>query len=359
MNSSTSERSISLEGIRCLIPSQCYGTDENVALETRVRYWSNPKDWEDGSGNSLFKDCSNNARIPITGEDVEIKAGWNMVLDTITGVHPLVLINGRLTFEEKIVSSDPTKEIKLRAKHVFVRGNGELFAGSDAKRYNQHKGSIEMWGNRTSQYITKLMTIEAGDKAIVNTGKVKFYGEKVDNNMSRLTVLANVGDSTITIDKETGLSSWKVGHKIGLAPTSYSPEQAEIVTITSINKDTGAIGITPSLQYTYYGSADETKYSIHGVDLRCEVTHLSRSFKVTTAPVCEGDVTSTCDACGVCTPNCEPKDDRSWGFSILTTDTWFTGESEKQGHLVLDNIELAHGSQWDTQKATIRFKNVN
>jgi len=93
-----SPRSAKITPISCIDPVNCYGLDENVDLEDRLRKWHVPADWTDEDGNPMFPDASDPTvpRVPEDGEDVEIWPGMNMQLETETNVHPIVVIRGRL-----------------------------------------------------------------------------------------------------------------------------------------------------------------------------------------------------------------------------------------------------------------------
>ena len=62
-------RRVQLTGVRCV--GGCPMDEvEDVPLELLPRYWSDPKAWENLPG-----------RIPIEGDDVVVKSGWNMIMD--------------------------------------------------------------------------------------------------------------------------------------------------------------------------------------------------------------------------------------------------------------------------------------
>jgi len=119
--------------------------------------------------------------------------------------------------------------------------------------------------------------IEAGDRALVNTGLIEFYGKTIANTMTRLTAIANVGATSIAIDSAL-TAGWKVGDQIGLAGSSYSINEQEIVTILSISGST--INFSPALQFKHYGSSDDAKYLIEGIDMRTEVLLLTRNIRI-------------------------------------------------------------------------------
>jgi hypothetical protein len=73
-----------MTGYRCI--GSCLDAIANNTIETNVRYWSNTTSWDSGV-------------VPIQGDSVEIKSGWNMVLDIEeTPILNILYINGRLTF---------------------------------------------------------------------------------------------------------------------------------------------------------------------------------------------------------------------------------------------------------------------
>lgn len=51
--------------------------------------------------------------------------------------------------------------------------------------------------------------IEAGNKVLMNTGKIEMFGLPVEQKMTRLHLSAQVGDNTIKVDK--GLVGWEPG----------------------------------------------------------------------------------------------------------------------------------------------------
>lgn len=75
-----------MKGYRCIGP--CLEDIDESALEEEYRYWSNPDSW------------GPNGTVPVEGDDVVIKSGWNMIYDLEES--PIVNkleINGHLTFQ--------------------------------------------------------------------------------------------------------------------------------------------------------------------------------------------------------------------------------------------------------------------
>ena len=87
----------------------------DTVVENNTRRWSNASSWDTG-------------KIPLAGENVEIKSGWNMLYDIEESpILNVLQINGRLTFE-------PAKDLHLRAKYVFVRA-GEFIIGEQVNPF--------------------------------------------------------------------------------------------------------------------------------------------------------------------------------------------------------------------------------
>ena len=126
---------------------------------------------------------------------------------------------------------------------------------------------------------------------------------------------------------------WQVGDLIGIAGSSYSHDQQEIVQIKTISN--GVITFDTGLSYRHYGSSDATKYLIHGIDLRSEVVLLSRNIRI------------------------KPVDDASvpWGCQTLTTDLIVPSMTPLIGKSIFSYVEFSKCGQYDTQKAAVRFFN--
>lgn len=88
-----------MHGYRCIV---CEEPVEEGEVENTVRRWSDPTSWTTG-------------KVPVEGEDVEIKSGWNMLFDVQeSAIVNKLTINGRLTFE------DGVKDLHLRARYIYV-----------------------------------------------------------------------------------------------------------------------------------------------------------------------------------------------------------------------------------------------
>jgi hypothetical protein len=134
---------------------------------------------------------------PIAGDVFKIPTGWNMQLDLAeTPIFDTIEVNGCLHFAG---GSDVT-EIHLRAKKILIRG-GELYIGTKADPYDK-VAKITLHGDRNEPTIAiEDQGIEAGSKIIANIGRLNMWGKERSFKMTRLTAPANIGDTTVTVEK--------------------------------------------------------------------------------------------------------------------------------------------------------------
>ena len=104
----------------------------NAVAENFTRKWSDPSNWP-------------NNNVPVDGDNVEVKAGWNMILDVSTASLRNLTINGNLTF-------DSTKDnLELKAKNILVF-QGWLILGTQNNPFLKN-AKITLTGNRFSNNI--------------------------------------------------------------------------------------------------------------------------------------------------------------------------------------------------------------
>lgn len=274
-----------------------------------MRYWSKAADWPEG-------------KLPAEGDDVHVEPGWNMVFDLEESpVYKLVRVNGNLTFLN-------TTNTHLRAKHIFIRaglvtiGTPEYPMTMDAK--------ITLHGERNAETIVYDNAVEAGNKLIANTGKLRAYGKPRLNKMSRLTKEALKGDSTIFV--EPGLD-WVSEDRLSLMPTSYSMFATDELFINTYDSVTGEITFNTTLNYYHFGRAETTAGLYNGVDTRGEVLLLTRNVKI------------------------QGQDVESWGGQITTGFFMEEDLTMRYGETYLDNVEIYNCSQADTFNAALRWEN--
>jgi hypothetical protein len=119
----SSRNELLFEGLQCK-EGKCPAPvlNDGIELEEKERKWSDPTSW--------------GGVLPKEGEDVEIKATWNMILDKSPPALGSLIINGRLTFLDE-------KDITLKAKNIWVQ-TGQLYIGADTPF--THNAKIELLG---------------------------------------------------------------------------------------------------------------------------------------------------------------------------------------------------------------------
>jgi parallel beta-helix repeat protein len=304
----------------CITIGGCNGnnqiTDEEI--ETTPRYWSVEASWE-GRG------------IPQEGEDVLIDNTWNMVLDIPeTPILRSLEINGRLTVKNNATS------YKLQSYLIYVR-KGELIIGTEE---SPHLGNVEivLYGDRSDKdiYFNENM-FEGGNKGIAVTGKLRMYGQPVGTKWTRLATTAEAAQPTLELIEEP--VGWAVGDLLGIAPSGRDWEQRDWCTISALSGST--VTCAANLSYQHYGAASIDSSASGNIDIRTEVVHLTRNVKVV------------------------GYNEDKWGAQIVTgrnNDTQIVAGQlqtvELTGHTIIDNVEFYNCSQYDTDKAAVRFDNL-
>jgi hypothetical protein len=313
---SSDKKFLKIAGLRCIegacpVPQM----NDGILLEPEYRLWSNPLSWE-GAG------------IPEDGDDVEIKATWNMLLDVADP--PLInslTINGRLTFK----NDNDLGDITFRAKNIWVQA-GQFYIGTEEEPFI-NSAKVILVGMQDDPTIVISGGIEAGNKVLINSGKVKFYGqERVNSNMTRLTetVFAEQNYAKVA----SGLN-WLSGDKLYFAPTTMQQDQSDYLTIDSYDQGTGDLVLTENFKFYHWGQANApTAEEFGGLDMRGEVILLSRNIQII------GDDTD------------------GWGCSVLTAELRDPNDSKKflAGQMILDSVEVYNCSQRNTDHAAIRFE---
>jgi len=298
---------------------------DDGTIETEFRYWSNASHWND--------DRSPGGVKPTDGDEVVIPSTWNMVMDDLDAanhVFKYIEINGRLSFPNN------TKSYTLKSYLVYVR-KGELIVGYEDKPV-EGKITFELYGNRSQKdiYFHDKM-FEGGNKVIANTGKLRMYGKPVETRWTRLADVAPAGQSWIVVVDDP--TDWSAGDQIGIVPSGRDYTQRDAATIASINGKN--ITLTSALLYEHYGKDTHNSSATGGIDIRAEVLHLTRSIVV------------------------KGTNEDGWGGHVVTShndDTGFVNGAlvsvERHGHAIIDHVEFNNCSQYDTDKASVRFVNI-
>ena len=109
---------LNLLGLACVY--NCVPAVEVIPISDTTKYWSNITTWPSG-------------KLPVEGDEVEIKAGDWVVLDLVeTPILKKLWINGRLSFQN---DQNNGKNINLRARLIHVLA-GELVIGNSTNPFN-------------------------------------------------------------------------------------------------------------------------------------------------------------------------------------------------------------------------------
>ncbi|CAI2373695.1 unnamed protein product [Moneuplotes crassus] len=312
--------SFKLKADECISWGNCNADlTEDAEIEKNYRRWSNPSSWTSG-------------KVPVAGEEVLIEPTWNMLYDLEDSpILKSIEVNGRLTIE------NTDKDRILRTYLIFIR-KGDLVVGTEAEPFKASM-TFELHGQRSDKDIyfhTKMF--EGGNKVIANTGNMTMYGKSVDIKFTRLAEPAAAGATTIKITDTP--SDWKAGDQLGIAPSGRDWEQRDSVTIASINGNT--VTLTEALKFDHYGAASIDASESGTIDIRSEVLHLTRNIKIV----------------GV-------NQDR-WGAHVVTAhnqDSQFLNGKlstvTRRGWAIIDHVEFKNCSQYDTDKASVRFTDIS
>ena len=240
--------------VRVYIEGKGYAVVSNDVYFYYVDLWSSVFTW-------------GGTQLPVEGDFVIVGAGQTLVLDTVTPILRILLIQGG----ELIFDDVPTEGgIQLHTEYILITDGGKLQIGTEEQPY-MNKAEIIMYGNVLS---TELPLFGAKTCA-VRDGTVDFHGKPIMNTWTRLSATVEPGETTIYV--QDSVSDWEVDGKIVIASTSYSQRENEELTITSIGDDGKTIHLADPVQYRhiYYTQTIEGRY----LETAAEVGYLTRNIK--------------------------------------------------------------------------------
>lgn len=287
---------------------------EESPIEETVRLWSEVTSWEDLGD------------TPKAGDTVVIKPHWNMLVDVVTPKLKHLKIYGRLSMDSNVASSE------IHAHLIEIQHGGELLAGSESEPFTG-KAKINMYGSKADDDIIISAEIAPVNKAIVNKGKMHFYGNSPNKTWLRLSKKVKKGSSTLYVtDSNHG---WAKDDQLVVASSSTDHEERELVTISRVIAGSNQIQIKEKFQFDHYGSEETVPTEQGPLDMRAEVGNLTRNI------VIESDF------------------EDKWGCTILThsfvTIAANKSSSVHQGNLKLHGVEVRNCGQKDTRKAAVDF----
>ena len=107
----------------------CEQQEEIVVVDELETIWSDDQIWTSVERYPFPADVGGK---PIAGDRVIIPAGMDMTLDEDTAILDYLEINGNLTF-------DPTKDVTLHAKQIFIRDGIMISGTADAPTTFKHE----------------------------------------------------------------------------------------------------------------------------------------------------------------------------------------------------------------------------
>ena len=216
---------------------------------------------------------------------------------------------------------------------------GQLTMGT-AEEPLENDVTVTLYGDRADKDIHfNDNMFEGGNKAIAVTGTLRMFGKPVNTKWTRLASPIAAGNTTFNVTA-SDISDWKTGDVLGIAPSGRDWQQRDKCVIANISSST--ITCNQSMTYAHYGAATHDPSESGDIDIRAEVVHLTRNLKV------------------------KGEDKDRWGGQIVTGNTLDTvliaGVPQSVnliGDTIIDNVEFYNCSQYDTDKAGVRFDNLN
>lgn len=213
----------------------------------------------------------------------------------------------------------------ITCQSIWIRA-GSLTAGSASAPFTSNL-HIQLNGQkRDAGYVFDPSLV--GNKIFVVTGKLNLYGVAPATVAAKLTKIANAGDTSITVDANSG---WNIGDEIVIAPSFFNSREYERVTITGITGN--VVSFTPALAYAHFGDPSVTiSNSVGTLDTRASVGHVTRNIKFVSGP------------------------DSGWGYTIVVYQMW-DGKISRAGQATFNGVEFTLGGQYDTEQASLVLYN--
>lgn len=207
-----------------------------------AKRWSDPASWPDG-------------KVPVTGADVVIAKGTDLLLDVSPPPLASLKIEGSLTADERDL------ELIAGSIHVF----GMLGVGTEQTPFT-HRMVFTLTGDDPGLDTPSKMI------AVYGGGALELHGQ-AHSPWTRLAATATAGSTQLLLNEPT---DWRPGDHVVIASTSFEPNEAESVRIVAVAG--ASITLAEPLRFTHWG----TMQTIAGtsVDERAEVGLLSRNVVV-------------------------------------------------------------------------------
>ena len=208
-----------------------------------------------------------NHTLPSQGDLVVISRGQTLVLDLVTPILSIVVIQGgELIFDEEAEDN----QVGLHTQRLLIDSQGRLVIGTE-KRPFLAKTELVLYGHVLSTELPMY-----GTKNIaLREGEISVHGHPINATWTRLISTALPGASTIYLRDWV---SWKASGKIVIASTSFSQGENEVRDISSVypGLQGSVVVLTKPLEFEHIS----IRQIIAGrlIDTSAEVGYLTRNI---------------------------------------------------------------------------------
>ena len=236
-----------------------------VFIDGKGFAWTNVIFWYVDLWSSQF--TWKNHILPSSGDFVVIPKGQTLVLDIITPILSIVVIQGgELIFDEEANDN----QVALHTQRLLIVSKGRLEIGTEQRPFLA-KTEIVLYGNVMStelpQYGTKNIALREGE--------ITVHGRPINVTWTRLISTALAGEIKLYLRDWV---TWEVGGKLVIASTSFSQRENEVREIQSISSGVqgSILVLTEPLEYEHIS----IQQIIAGrmVDTSAEVGYLTRNI---------------------------------------------------------------------------------
>ena len=207
--------------------------------------WSDPATWQRWGGH-----------LPQAGEAVVIPAGQRVLLD----MSPPPLAS--LTVQGELSTADTPVTLKVGA----VRVEGQMYLGSVQHPLTRR---VEVMLGQDAQ-IPASSPEPDGTLMVVAGGHLELRGQE-RLPWTHLDVSAAAGDTRLHLATSV---DWQPGDHLALAPSGFSPEEAEEVVLAAVTEGGRALTLAAPLRFPHYGEVTR------GIDERAEVGLLTHNLLI-------------------------------------------------------------------------------
>ncbi len=245
-----------------------------VPLENKIRLWSDPSSWP-------------NNIIPKENEDVEIKLGWNMILDISPPNIKYLTINGKLQFD---LSKD---NLELKANRIFIN-DGELQIGNKTNPFINN-AKITLTGIQTDPILYLDNKLSLTNNMLLNLNKIEINGLDLSPYNSKLRKSVRSNGTELLVSPNL---KWRPGDEIILSTTTHDYNQTEKLKIKSYDSSSGKLTVETNIpvdelnfvnnqiNFDHFGGEAETIIpesnldNLKSFDERADVILISRGIKI-------------------------------------------------------------------------------